>query len=212
MVLGRYAVGGETAFMVRRSEVHGHVLEALEVPALPGPALSVVNGIVVGMGAIATSIGNRPVFQAMRRLDMDQKAARAWSVEMKRRWCSKKPGYQQRARRITDGERRKWEALLKGEGLAEVTPIHTRGGAGLASREGRDLLKVDGRYRQRAATQAEIYAEANARMTDILGQLELETAVVRLRAQGLALRPIAIRLGLQKDQVAAILERIEGRF
>jgi hypothetical protein len=90
--------------------------------------------------------------------------------------------------------------------------IPTRGGAGLASREGRGLAKVGGVHRQRPATQAEIYAGANERATEVLAELEVEVAVMRLRAQGKALRPIAIALGLQKDQVAAIVKRLEQRY
>lgn len=73
------------------------------------------------------------------------------------------------------------------------------------------MAVIDGVHRQRTTTQAEIYAGAEERWTSMLGELETEVAVLRLRAQGLALRPIAIKTGLQKDMVAAILKRIEAR-
>jgi hypothetical protein len=211
VVAQNYAAGGDTGFCVRRSDVHTLVAEALAKPVLGGQLISTVNAIVVGMGAVATSIGNRPVFLALRRLDLDAKAARALSKELRRRWRARKPKYRQRARPVSEDERQKWERRLKDAGLGEVALIPTQGGAGLSSREGRGLAKAGGVHRQRPATQAEIYAGANERATEVLAGLELDVAVMRLRAQGKALRPIAIALGLQKDQVAAILKRLGAR-
>jgi hypothetical protein len=212
VVAQHFAAGGDTGFCVPRGEVHRLVAEALERPVLGGQLIATVNAIVVGMGGVATTIGGRAVFLAVRPLSMDAKTARQYAQRLRRRWWGpKKASYSKRARKIGEAERQKWEALLRAEGLGEVLPLPRRAGGGLASREGRGMAVIDGVHRQRPTTQAEIYAGAEERATSMLAELEKEVAVLRLRAQGLALRPIAIKTGLQKDMVAAILKRIEAR-
>jgi DNA-binding CsgD family transcriptional regulator len=216
-----FAVGGDPQLCLLRSDVHQVVKEALDLRLLRPPFVAFINDVVQGMGAELTRVGGRPAFAAVRRLDVPLAQARQQSTALRRRLTHRGKddgGHGDRGdhgatRRSRDTLVKDWEARLQAEGLpAELDPIR-RGGSIEHVANGSDMpVKREGVHRQPPGARAAILASANERTTDLLAEVELEAAVLRLQGEGLSIRKIGVRLDLHRSKVDRILRRIAKRL
>ena len=236
-VLAVYAVGGDTSTIVRRSEVQQVVADALELPVLSPQLRAEINEIVQGLGARPTLLGGQKFFTSMRRHDVALADARRASTDLRRRYCRAKP--KRAGARGAHGAKglepgrlaAEWEARLAAEGMpAELALIprtrrSTRREAINADRDaGKPFEESHARFeapalvttgagvhRQPSAIRADFVAAEQDEVAGLLEQVEEERQVLRLRAEGLSLRKIGVRMGIDKMEVSRVLERIRAR-
>jgi hypothetical protein len=227
-VRAAYAVGGATDVSVLRSEVHAHVADALELRLSPGLRAE-LSEIVSGMGAVPIQVGNQPLFAAVRLHSVPLAEARRRSVALKRRlrWGATGEG----AEGAESWGASDFEAALAREGMpAEIAPIprpRRSGSPGAIQADAasgkvyemdharfeRPAMVSVGRVHRQPATwsrAAAVEAE-RAEVAELLEEVEQERAVLRLRFEGLSIRSIAVRLGLDRNHVDRALRRIRAR-
>ena len=224
-----YAVGGTTEVIVFRSEVHKAVATALELPANMSPQLrSYINQIVVGMGARLIQLGGQKFFSSMRRRDMDLAMARRTSTDLRRRYCRPAKTKTRGATGIHGAERdlkavaAEWEARLTSEGMPAELPAIPR--PRVAPRDGQRFEQDAGRFeaptlvttgggvhRQPSTRRADFVQAEQDEVGSLLSEIEEERQVLKLRAEGLSLRDIGLRMGEDKMYIDRVLKRIKAR-
>lgn len=237
-----FVVGGDTKFLTLAGDVHAVVQEALELRLVRPAMLRLVREVVEGMGAVPVGIGGRPCFGAVRRHDVPVPEAKRASTELRKRLTLRASSKAKKGRglRSRDGEhgvggahgaggahhqnsdKAHWDAVLAAEGMPAELPQIPRGGSLEAVGRGSAARKrsqdawfgrvSDGVHRQPATVRGEIIAGAHERTADLLAAAELEVKVLRLRAEGLSLRKIGIRLNADKMTISRILKRAAERL
>jgi hypothetical protein len=218
-----YAVGGDTQFCVPRLSVYKVVQDALGERTLRPDLIAEVRAVAMDMGAVEICVGNRKLFAAVREHAIPPAQARAETIAMKRRAIGRdKPGSNDGTggKAVPSETADAWERLLASEGMpAEIAPIkrakHSKGGSDAELDKAMGSINLvttlSGVQRQPRTTTASMRASATEAVADLLGAMDEERQILRLKAEGLSLRVIGARLRMDKMAVSRAIKRIEAR-